>query len=588
MSGNPEIDGLVGRLADLHGNEPTALLQVLRGVQKQNNWISPQAADLVADRLGVRRVDVDALVEFYAFLSDRPRGEFDIRISDNIVDQMAGSRTLLERLCSGFGIEPGVTRADGRVSVDTCSCIGMSDQGPAALVNGRTITRITAERAAALIDLVERQEPMEQWPSEFFQVDDNIRRGQTLLHPDFAIGAALHWAKQRGSEDVLVEMMGSGLRGLGGAGFRTSEKWLICRNTEATERYVVCNADEGEPGTFKDRVLLQSFADQVFEGMTLCAKVIGARKGFLYLRAEYEYLVPSLQDTLQCRRSSSLLGGCILGEHGFDFDIEIHLGAGAYICGEESALIESLEGKRGIPRIRPPYPVTRGYLGKPTVVNNVETFAAAARIAVYGGDCHAQVGTANSKGTKLLSVSGDCERPGIYEYPWGVTVQQVLRDCGGEQAIAVQVAGPAGHLLSRKQFFLHLAYEELATGGSFMVFGPERDLLDVVANFTAFFKHESCGFCTPCRVGTSLLDDLINKARAGHATRRDLDEMAALADLLRDASHCGLGNTAGNPVRDSLEGFAETYRTRLASDDFQPSFDLEQSLGEARVLTGRG
>jgi [NiFe] hydrogenase diaphorase moiety large subunit len=310
----------------------------------------------------------------------------------------------------------------------------MCDQGPALLVNNIAITNLNEQRVDNICELIREQVPLAEWPAEYFQVVDNIRRKDMLLSEGFVSGKALEAALQRGPQGMLAEVKVSGLRGRGGAGFSTGMKWESCRNAPGEAHYVVCNADEGEPGTFKDRVLLNSYADKVFEGMTLCAYVIGAKKGMLYLRGEYRYLLDQLNAVLEQRRQQNLLGNNILGQAGFDFDIEIHLGAGAYICGEESALIESLEGKRGTPRNRPPFPVTHGYLNQPTVVNNVETFAATCHIAQQGGGWYAGIGTAKSSGTKIMSISGDCARPGIYEYPFGVSVRQMLEDCGAARS----------------------------------------------------------------------------------------------------------------------------------------------------------
>ncbi len=430
-----------------------------------------------------------------------------------------------------------------------------------------------------------------QWPSEFFRVEDNIRRRDLLLSDETAAAAAdgssLRALLETGSDALLDVIEKSGLRGRGGAGFRTGMKWRFCKQAEATSRYVVCNADEGEPGTFKDRVLLNSYADSVFEGMTLCAGVIGANRGYLYLRGEYRYLLEPLQAILQQRRENGLLGQHILGKDGFDFDIEIHLGAGAYICGEESSLIESLEGKRGIPRNRPPFPVTHGYRNQPTVVNNVETFMAAAKIAVLGADWFRQAGTPESTGTKLLSICGDCERPGVYEYPFGVTIKQVLEDCGAANTQAVQIAGAAGTTLPVTDSGRIIAFEDVSTGGSFMVFNHDRNLLDMVQNFAHFFVHESCGFCTPCRVGGSLLKDLVDKLVNGHATHYDVDEMKQIGSLMKRASHCGLGSTAPNPVLDLLNHFPQLVENRLADSGYEPAFDLDAALQEARDITGR-
>ena len=264
-----------------------------------------------------------------------------------------------------------------------------------------------------------------------------------------------------------------------------------------------------------------------------------------------------------------------------------HLGAGAYVCGEESAQIESLEGKRGPPRNRPPFPVTSGYLDQPTVVNNVETFAAATLIALNGGAWFAAVGTPQSTGTKLLSVSGDCERPGIYEYPFGVSVAQVLADCGAGDAQAAQVGGPSGTCIDASEFGRRIAFEDIPTAGAFMVFGAQRDMFDVARNFTRFFAHESCGFCTPCRVGTSLLNDLMDKLARGHGSPYDFAEIEKLNLRLRALSHCGLGHSACNPVLETIAKFRSTYERRLVHTQYVPAFDLDRALAAARQMTGR-
>jgi [NiFe] hydrogenase diaphorase moiety large subunit len=393
-----------------------------------------------------------------------------------------------------------------------------------------------------------------------------------------------------GPTALLDEIKHAGLRGRGGAGFLTGLKWEACRNAPLApgqQRFVVCNADEGEPGTFKDRVLLTRQADLVFEGMTVAAYAVGARRGFLYLRGEYRYLLEPLQAVLARRREAGLLGRDILGIPGADFDIEIHLGAGAYVCGEESALIESLEGKRGTPRNRPPFPVTNGYLDQPTLVNNVETFASAALIALNGGDWYRAIGTGKSAGTKILSVSGDCARPGVYEYPFGVSVAEVLADCGAADTQAVQVSGPSGICLGAEEFARRIAFEDVPTAGAFMVFDRTRDMFEVARNFVHFFAHESCGFCTPCRVGTSLLRNLMDKLHGGHGSPYDFAEIERLNRLLQSMSHCGLGHTACNPVLDTIARFRPAYARRLEHEDYTPAFDLDRALAPARRMTGR-
>ncbi len=563
------------------------MLQYLYEIQYRYSCISQQAIQLLSEKLALSEAHIHGVIGFYSFLHGTPRGSYDILFSDNITDQMSGSRELLHSLCNKLGVSPGIPRKDGRVTVDTTSCTGMCDQGPAMLVNGWTITRLDENRIETIAKLVESETDIKQWPAEFFHVDDNIQQHGILLSDESTDCNALQTLIECGAEAALQQIELSDLRGRGGAGFKTGMKWRFCKQAEAEQRYVVCNADEGEPGTFKDRILLNSYADRVFEGMTLCAGIIGASQGFLYLRGEYRYLRQSLEEVLQKRRKAGLLGNNILGKSGFDFDIEIHMGAGAYVCGEESSLIESLEGKRGIPRKRPPFPVTQGYQNQPTVVNNVETFMAAAKIAVHGSDCFHCCGTEFSTGTKLLSISGDCERPGIYEYPFGVSIQQILHDCGAKDTQAVQLSGAAGSTIPAQEFERTISFEDLATGGSFMIFNKQRNLLDMVQNFSHFFAHESCGFCTPCRVGCSLLKDLLDKVHTGHASQYDLDEIRKIAELMQTSSHCGLGTSAPTSVLDTLNKFPHIYQTQLKHSSFEPAFDLDAALQDARDISGR-
>lgn len=595
-----DLSRILTPILDRHGRDASRLLQMLREVQDACHYIPSEAIDRIAAHLGVPRVDVEGVAGFYSFLSTRPVGEYRILFSGNITDQMLGKDELMEYLCNKLWVEPGKVSEDGLVSVDSTSCTGLCDQGPAALVNGWPLTSLDRNRLDLIGELIRARKPVAEWPPMLFETVDNLRRTDALLGEPLVPGNGIRAMLSRGAKETLAEMDTSNLRGRGGAGFKTASKWsfchaaiveeeggVICDVGGNPERYIVCNADEGEPGTFKDRVLLNSYANLVFEGMTVGAHVVGASKGFLYLRGEYRYLLEQLEKVLQKRREAGLLGDNILGQTDFSFDIEIHLGAGAYICGEESALIESLEGKRGRPRNRPPFPVTHGYKGRPTVVDNVETFACAAKIAERGGAWFAAMGTAQSTGTKLLSISGDCTSPGIYEYPFGVTVRQILADCGAKDPYAVQVSGPSGTLISWKEFDRKIAFEDLPTAGAFMVFQRKRDLFQTARNFVHFFAHESCGFCTPCRVGTELQKKIMDKIASGHGTASDLEEMRSLGHILKTMSHCGLGNSAANPVLDSLEKFPDVYERKLKALAFEPAFDLDGALETARKITGR-
>jgi [NiFe] hydrogenase diaphorase moiety large subunit len=573
-------------IAEDNRNQATHLLQILRQIQSRYHYIPEPAIEQLSGLLNIPRTQIISVVEFYSFFHLTPRGQYELLISDSITDHMLGKKSLLDYLSNKLGVEVGKVREDGVVSLDNTSCTGMCDQGPAGLVNGYALTRLDHSAIDKIAELINEQKPLVEWPAELFHVEDNIYQAGLLLNQPLEKGAALSSTIKRGLKETLTEIDTSGLRGRGGAGFKTAMKWKFCSEEKQIDRYVICNADEGEPGTFKDRVLLNSYAHKVFEGMTVCGTIIGAKQGFLYLRGEYLHLHAKLQSILNQRRQEGLLGINIL-DSGMNFDIEICLGAGAYICGEESALIESMEGKSGIPRNRPPYPVTQGYLGKPTVVNNVETFLAAACIAVNGGDWFANIGTEKSKGTKILSICGDCPRPGIYEYPFGTTIQAILNDCGAVDALGIQIGGPSGTYISNQEFDRKLAFEDLATGGSFIIFNSSRNILDMVHNFTHFFAHESCGFCTPCRVGTSLLQKQIDKIVEGHGSAGDIVALEELCQLVKNYSHCGLGQTAANPILSTLERYPDLYQSRLKEISFEPSFDLDGALETARRMANR-
>ena len=604
---NPAVNAsdAVANALQRHGGRRQSLVQILREVQAQTRWLPREVLGQIADGVGLTPGIVEGVAGFYRFFHLRPVGQLHFLFSDNVTDRMLGSRMLARELSRLLGVTPGAAAAGALASVDFASCTGLADQGPAVLVNQhRVLTRMDSGRIVELAELVRSRVPPAAWPSAWQQVDDQLRRADVLLADEALRGQALRATLARGAAATLDEVEVSKLRGRGGAGFATATKWRLCQRAplaEGASRVVVCNADEGEPGTFKDRVLLNRQADTVVEGMTVAARLLGARLGFVYLRGEYRFMLEALQSVLQRRRDAGLLGTDILGEAGFDFDIDIHVGAGAYVCGEESALIESLEGKRGTPRIRPPFPVESGYLGQPTVVNNVETFCAAAHIAQRGGAWWAAIGTSGSSGTKIHSVSGDCARPGIYEYPFGVSIAEILDDCGASERTgtdgvrgasprttqAVQVGGPSGVCLAAPEFGRRIAFDDVPTAGAFMVFDHSRDMFETARSFAHFFAHESCGFCTPCRVGTELVARRMDKLAQGLGSIFDEAELHELESLLHGSTHCGLGATATNPLRDTLQRFLPAYQRRLQSPTFTPGFDLDAELAPARHVTGR-
>ena len=371
------------------------------------------------------------------------------------------------------------------------------------------------------------------------------------IRPEEGIKAML----DKTGPEIISIIKESRLKGRGGAGFPTSLKWELAASEKTEKKFVVCNADEGEPGTFKDRFILNHFPDLFIAGMTIAAMAIGAEYGIIYLRGEYSYLREHLEYVLKTRRETGLLGKDIFEKKGLNFDIEIRMGVGAYVCGEETCLIESLEGQRGEARNRPPFPVNTGFMNYSTIVNNVETFAWVTSIADKGVNWFKNIGTDKSTGLKMFSVSGDCEHPGIYEFPMGITISELLKVVGGEEAKAVQVGGASGHCLPACEFDRALAFEDASTGGSIIVFGPHRDMLKVVENFLDFFTDESCGQCTPCREGNVKLLEGIKLLKEGKCSMKYLNELCSLGETMQLASKCGLGQSSPNAFLSVVKHF---------------------------------
>lgn len=587
----------IRQIVERHHGERRQLLSVLRAIQRDFRCVSEEAVSLVAEEMDLPRVHVEGTATFYHFLSREHRGRTTIYLNTSATSEMAGYDAVARAFEAAAGVPVGTTTPDRSLGLYTTSCIGMCDQEPAALINDVVFTRLTPERAHALVAALRAGRPASELVGPLgdgqnatalvhAEVVNNIRQPGPVFFAEWPAGAAIARALSMASADVIEVVKRSGLRGRGGAGFPTGAKWAFCRSTEAESRYVLCNVDEGEPGTFKDRVLMTERAEQVFEGMAVAAYAVEATRGLVYLRAEYAYLRPHLEHVLHAMRASGRLGRRIDGSP-FSFDIRIRMGAGAYICGEESALIESAEGKRGTPRNRPPFPVVSGYRRRPTVVNNPETFAAAARILVDGPDWFRAMGTEASPGVKLLSVAGDCQRPGIYELPWGTTVRAVLELCGADHTMAVQVGGPSGTCVSAREFDRRLCFEDLPTGGAFTVFDHTRDLLSIVHNHLTFFVNETCGFCVPCRAGTTLLLTALEKIMVGNGTVHDLDAIEHLGRIVRTASRCGLGQTAPNPLLTTLAHFRDDYRSLVRDVDQVSQFNLERATAESNLAAGR-
>jgi len=353
------------------------------------------------------------------------------------------------------------------------------------------------------------------------------------------------------NEEIIQHILESGLKGRGGAGFPTGLKWKYTAAEKDPVKYVVCNADEGEPGTFKDREILDRVSYKVYGGMAIAGKTIGAKEGIVFLRGEYKFLLPKLLKELDTFHK-------LIKEIGYDFKVIYRMGSGAYICGEVSALFESIQGDRGEPRNKPPYPTSSGVYGKPTSINNVETLVTAMMIIKHGPEAYTRLGTADSRGSKVFSVSGDTPIPGIFELELGMTVQQFVNEFGDGDTKAVQVGGASGFCVPRKKFQdTIIGFEGVPTGGSMKLFNSSRTMYNVLHNYLDFFTEESCGQCTPCRVGCQQLLKGVEKVKKGEMKSTYLNELVKLADTMKIASKCGLGQSVGNAFRTIVENFKE-------------------------------
>ncbi|MFH1004561.1 MAG: NAD(P)H-dependent oxidoreductase subunit E [Bacteroidota bacterium] len=590
----------IQKTVDKYKKDITRLMDILVDIQDEIGYISKEAIGKISKEFGISKVDVEQTISFYHFFSTKPIGKYAVYLNNSAVACMMGRNEIAETFEQEVGCTFGNVSKDGLIGLYDTACIGMNDQEPAAIINGVVFTKLTTDKVKEIVRGFKAGKAVREFVTSFgdktnnseylkTMVNNNIIRNGSVLFAEYKQGDAIIKLVSMSPEQLIAEIKNSNLRGRGGAGFSTGMKWDFCSKTKSENKYIICNADEGEPGTFKDRVLLTELPHMIFEGMIIGGYAIGSKQGILYLRSEYRYLITHLEHILSDMRRNNLLGKDIANKRGFDFDIRIQIGAGAYICGEESALIESAEGKRGEPRNRPPFPVTKGYLQQPTAVNNVETLCSVVRIVEKGSQWYKSIGTKDSSGTKLLSISGDCKNPGVYEIEWGMTINEMLKMCGAENVQAVQVAGPSGLCINPSQFQRKIAYEDLPTGGSMIIINKNRNLLkDLVLNFTEFFVDESCGSCVPCRSLTCILKEKLKKIIDGKGKKQDLDEMVKLGKMMKELNRCGLGQTAANPILTTIENFREQYETLIkdSNPDFY-EFDMQSAIAESCSYVGR-
>jgi NADH-quinone oxidoreductase subunit F len=544
------------------------LLPALQAVQGTIGWISEGAMDYICERLNVPPADAWGVATFYALLSTTPRSRAVLHVCDDIACKAKGA----DKICAMLEREAGPAHAHGpegdHVELDGLKpawmrspCLGLCDRAPAAFMQ-------STSGNVELLDFTEAE------ANSFIQgrlgatakapVRPIVAVGDRLLNPTH--GDTLDKALAMGPEAIIKEVTDSKLMGRGGAAFPTGRKWAAVASQPVTERFLICNADESEPGTFKDRVLLERNPGEVVEAMTIAAFATGCRHGFLYIRGEYPTATKRFAEAVSRARAAGRLGNSIRGTD-FSFDIEIRSGAGAYICGEETAIFNSIEGYRGEPRNKPPFPVQAGLFGKPTVVNNVETLANIPHIIQMGGEAYAKVGAGGmSTGTKLFCLSGNVQRPGVYEVEFGATLRQLIELAGGAEKgrkiQAVLLGGAAGVFVRPDELDIPLTFEGVraakATLGSgvIMVFDDTVDMKDIVLRIAAFFRDESCGQCVPCRVGTVRQEEALHRIVKG-ATRGGVStELSLLKEVgthMTDASICGLGQTAFAAVESAID-----------------------------------
>jgi bidirectional [NiFe] hydrogenase diaphorase subunit len=482
--------------------------------------------------------------------------------------------------------EIGARNWKGQCRIKGVGCLGLCVEGPlVSTSNGKLYKRVTPADAAALLDGLENG-PVERLlcPTDvpFFQRQKKIvLENSGVIDPErieeyiAALGyrALIEALTEMTPPEVIEKIVKSGLRGRGGAGYPTGLKWSTVSKAVGTQKFVVCNADEGDPGAFMDRSVLESDPHRVLEGMLIAAYAVGADEGYIYIRAEYPLAIKRLKIAIRQAEKLGLLGSNVCGTH-FSFRIELRIGAGAFVCGEETALIASIEGRQGTPRPRPPYPAQQGLLGQPTLINNVETFANVPPIIRNGSAWYAAIGTEKSKGTKVFALAGRVQNIGLVEVPMGISLREMVFEIGGgipegRQFKAVQTGGPSGGCLPSECLDMPVEYESLAKAGSIMgsggmiVMDEGSCMVDVAKYFMDFCMTESCGKCIPCRVGTYQMHRLLDTITKLQATPQDLTLLEELCDLVKNTSLCGLGQSAPNPVLSTLRYFAEEYKSHI-------------------------
>jgi NADH-quinone oxidoreductase subunit F len=561
-----EAEGRVSRGGHEAREQRHMLLPVLHALQSSAGWISPGGLRYACERLTVPPAEAYGVATFYAMFSVEPRPTTVVHVCDDIACRVAGAEGLITEVTSELG-------SDGEDRIIRSPCLGMCEQAPVAFVQGSgQDTALGHAQGSDLVEIARGEKTVlsTTWMRPD-QEDVRLLRRVGVVDPSSLDDYRAHGgyeplrrAVELGPEGVIAELKVSKLQGRGGAAFPAGVKWEAVAKQPIRPHYFICNADESEPGTFKDRVLMEGDPFAVIESLTIAGFATGSEKGFIYIRGEYPNATAMLEQAIDTAYAHGFLGADVMGE-GFAFDVELRRGAGAYICGEETSLFNSIEGKRGEPRNKPPFPVERGVFGKPTGINNVETLVNVLEVLTLGGDAYAEIGTPDSTGPRLFCLSGCVERPGVYEVEHGVTLRELLEMAGGvrggKELKAILLGGAAGSFVTPDDLDLRLTFEDSKAAGVtlgsgvVMVFDEDVDLADIVLRIASFFRDESCGQCVPCRVGTVRQEEALARVIGGRANGSLTDELALIGEIgqvMRDASICGLGQLAANAVDSAI------------------------------------
>ncbi len=568
-----DLTPLVEALAEYAPRGRTALLPALHAAQKIYGYLPAEVAAEVARALKVPLADVHGVIDFYALFYREPVGKTVIHVCNDPACAMAGAESVFKMMRQKVELQSEM------VTIERAPCLGLCEHAPALLYQGAAVGEASGQTWE---DLVAGKVPRPHTVlgGDVRVLTANCGRGRTTSLDEYRQSggyAGLRQALKMSPAQVTAEVKNAGLVGRGGAAFPTGVKWEGAAAAPGTTRYVVCNADEAEPGTFKDRVMMEDDPHRILEGLIIAAYAIGAQKGYIYIRGEYEYPFRVMSGAVAEARQAGLLGENILGSP-FSFDVELRQGAGAYICGEETALFESIEGKRGFPRVKPPFPTTAGLFGCPTAINNVETLANIPLILTRGAAEYRKVGTEKSPGTKLFCVSGDVARPGLYEVEFGVSIRHLLFELAGgmRPGRTLQTAlfgGAAGAFATAEQLDVRLSFEDLRAAGLplgsgvITVFDNTRDLRDVLLRLAHFFAEESCGKCYPCQIGTQRQLEMIRRVAEGRASPADLSALQDVGWTMTDASLCGLGQTAASAVLSAMRLWPDLFQMQTPLPD---------------------